>query len=80
VDLVALVMALSKSVVFENGDFTSSRAFTCARTDHGYALGDEFEEGEISFILSLRRKPSCLNPVPFDHARAAAFEERLVGP
>jgi hypothetical protein len=42
-------------------------------------LGDEFEEGEISFILSLQRKTSCLTPLHFDHARAAAFEERLVG-
>jgi hypothetical protein len=32
-------------------------------SDHGYAtLGDEFEEGEIFFILSLQRKTSCLTP------------------
>jgi hypothetical protein len=42
-------------------------------------LGDEFEEGEISFILFLATEDLVPDPAPFDHSRAAAFEERLVG-
>ena len=61
-----------------------SRAFTCARTLSAtirtmVTLGDECEEGAISFILSLQGNTLCLTPFPFDHARAEAFGERLVG-
>ena len=69
---------------FRECDFTSRRPFTCARyvvgydSDHGYA-SDEFEEGRNILYLISATEDLVPDPAPFDHSRAAAFEERLVG-
>ena len=58
---------LSKSVVFENvispRDVRLLALVTLSATIRTTVkLGDEFQEGEISFVLSLQRKTSCLTP------------------
>jgi hypothetical protein len=47
-------------------------------SDHGYA-SDEFEEGRNILYLISATEDLVPDPAPFDHSRAAAFEERLVG-
>jgi hypothetical protein len=78
-----LAAILSKSIVFENVIHLETsvymRSLRCRlRFGPGYA-SDEFEEGRNILYLISATEDLVPDPAPFDHSRAAAFEERLVG-